>query len=78
MLVLGLFLGVLVGIAFMKAFSAASAADRFDDPVFIGATEERIRPVGRVALIGDVQAWAPLLAQSFEVLSERETVARAP
>lgn len=118
MLVLGLFLGVLVGIAFMKAFSAASAADRFDDPAFTGATEERIRPVGRVALIGDpdvgvrpvvqtvrdsvsaplsgpqvynvncylchaapgvggapvfgdAQAWAPRLAQGFEVLSER-------
>ena len=53
MLVLGVFVGVLAGIVFMKAFSAGTDAERFDDPDFIGATDERIRPIGRVALIGD-------------------------
>ena len=116
MLILGLFVGVLVGIVFMKAFSAGT--ERFDDPDFIGATDERIRPIGRVALIGDpgvgvrpvvhtvvdsvsapmsgpqvynencylchaapgvggapvfgdVQAWAPRIAQGQETLVER-------
>ena len=118
MLVLGLFVGALVGIVFMKAFSAGTGADRFDDPDFIGATDERIRPIGRVALIGDpdvgvrpvvhtvdvsvsapmsgpqvynencylchadpgvggapvfgdVQAWAPRIAQGPEILTDR-------
>lgn len=53
MLILGVFVGVLAGIVFMKAFSAGAGAERFDDPDFIGATDERIRPIGRVALIGD-------------------------
>ncbi len=119
MLILGLFVGVLFGVVFMKAFSAgAGAAGRFDDPDFIGATDDRIRPIGRVALIGDpdvgvrpvvhtvvdsvsapmsgpqvynencylchaapgvggapvfgdVQAWAPRIAQGQELLIER-------
>ena len=118
MLVLGLFLGVLVGIVFMKAFSAGTGAGRFGDPGFMGATDERTRPIGRVALIGDpdvgvrpvvhtvegsvsapmsgpqvynencylchaapgvggapvfgdVQAWAPRIAQGPEVLTDR-------
>ena len=53
MLILGVFVGVLAGIVFMKAFSAGTGAERFDDPGFIGATNDRIRPIGRVALIGD-------------------------
>ena len=53
MLALGVFLGVLVGIIFMKAFSAGTGADRFDAAGFMGATDERIRPIGRVALFGD-------------------------
>ena len=53
MLILGVFVGVLAGIVFMKAFSAGTGAGRFDDPGFIGATDDRIRPIGRVALIGD-------------------------
>lgn len=53
MLILGVFVGVLGGIVFMKAFSAGAGSERFDDSDFIGATDERIRPIGRVALIGD-------------------------
>ncbi len=118
MLILGVFVGVLAGVAFTKAFAAASGADRFNDPAFMSATDERLRPIGRVALIGDpdvgirpvvhtvvdsvsapmsgpqvynencylchaapgvggapvhgdVQAWAPRIAQGPEVLRER-------
>lgn len=53
MLILGLFVGVLVGIVFMKAFSASTGAEGLEDPAFRGATDERIQPIGRVALIGD-------------------------
>ena len=67
MLVLGLFVGVLFGIVFMKAFSAGTGADRFDDPDFIGATDERIRPVGRVALIGDPDVGVRPVVQTVEV-----------
>ena len=67
MLVLGLFVGVLVGIVFMKAFSAGTGADRFDDPDFIGATDDRIRPVGRVALIGDPGVGVRTVVHTVEV-----------
>lgn len=53
MLVLGVFVGVLAGIVFMKGFSAGTGGERFGGPDFIGATDDRIRPIGRVALIGD-------------------------
>ena len=53
MVVLGLFVGVLLGIIFMKAFSAGVGPEQADDPAFRAATAERIRPIGRVALIGD-------------------------
>ncbi len=53
MMVLGLFVGVLLGIVFMKAFSAGVGPQQMDDADFRAATAERIRPIGRVALIGD-------------------------
>ena len=53
MVVLGLFVGVLLGIVFMKAFSAGIGSEQTDDPAFRAASDERIRPIGRVALIGD-------------------------
>ena len=53
MLILGIFVGVLAGIVFMKAFSTGTGTAQFSDPGFIGATDDRIRPIGRVALIGD-------------------------
>ena len=53
MLILGLFVGVLVGIIFMKAFSAGTGAEQLGDAAFRDATNERLQPIGRVALIGD-------------------------
>ena len=71
MLILGLFVGVLVGIIFMKAFSAGTGAEQLGDAAFRDATNERIQPIGRVALIGDPRAWTPRVAQGQELLRER-------
>jgi cytochrome c5 len=55
MLVLGIFVGVIVGVVLVKLFMAADpqSATALDDPEAQAAVEERIRPIGRVALIGD-------------------------
>ena len=54
MLVLGIFAGIIVGIIFMKAFmSAGDGAAMNADPAAAAMVAERIRPLGRVALIGD-------------------------
>ena len=45
MLILGVFVGVLAGIVFMKAFSAGTGAERFDDPDLIGDPDVGVRPV---------------------------------
>lgn len=67
MLVLGLFVGVLAGIIFVKAFSAGTGAERFEDTAFREATDERIRPIGRVALIGDPGVGVRPVVQTVEV-----------
>ncbi len=55
MLALGIFVGVIAGLAFFVRMSAFEARDRFplDDPDVQAAIMERIRPVGSVLLIGD-------------------------
>jgi len=55
MLVLGIFIGILVGVIFTMRFLANGddAAAMNADPERQAMVEERIRPVGRVALIGD-------------------------
>ena len=54
MLVLGIFAGLILGVIFMKAFtSAGDSASMSPDPSAAAMVEERIRPIGRVALLGD-------------------------
>ena len=53
MLVLGIFAGVVLGIIFMKAFMGVSdGAAMGPDPATETMVEKRIRPIGRVALLG--------------------------
>ena len=55
MLVVGAFVGIILGVIFVKAFTAAGrdTVEVSTDPAFLAMIDERIRPVGRVALIGD-------------------------
>ena len=55
MLVVGIFVGIIAGIVFMKLFTGGGgdSAAMSDDPAVQEMVAERIRPVGRVALIGD-------------------------
>lgn len=54
MLVLGIFVGVIVGILFMKAFMGGTNSTAMaPDPEAAAMVEERIQPIGRVALLGD-------------------------
>lgn len=70
MLVLGIFAGVILGIVFVKAFMGASgAAATAPDPEAAAMVIERIRPIGRVALMGDPDVGVrPLIATDSQAM----------
>ena len=57
MLVVGILIGVVVGLFFLARIVAIDTQGRFvlEDPQVQAEIEERISPVGRVALLGDVE-----------------------
>ena len=70
MLVLGIFAGVILGIVFVKAFMGASGGGATaSDPEAAAMVIERIRPVGRVALMGDPDVGVrPLIASDSQTM----------
>lgn len=71
MLCIGIFVGAIVGVIIVKLFTATDpqAALLTDDPEVQAAIEDRIRPVGRVALIGDADVGAaPAVAAQTEAV----------
>lgn len=69
MLVLGILIGVAVGLFFLVRMIAVDTQDVFvrEDPSVMAAINERIRPIGRVVLMGDEElAAAPAIAAAPE------------
>jgi len=66
MLVIGILMGVAVGLFFLARMIAVETEGRFvqEDPAVLAAIDERIAPVGQVALIGspEAEAAAPTVA----------------
>jgi cytochrome c5 len=64
MLVIGILMGVGVGIFFLARMIALDTQGRFklEDPSVQAAIEDRIRPVGRVAMLGDEELAAAAAA----------------
>ena len=64
MLVIGILLGVTVGLILLARAVQLDTQSQFmlEDPVVQAAIEERIRPVGEVALIGEVEQEAAAAA----------------
>jgi cytochrome c5 len=64
MLVIGILMGVAVGLFFLVNAISIETQDRYvaEDPAVQAAIEERIRPVGRVMLLGDEELAAAAAA----------------
>jgi cytochrome c5 len=64
MLVIGILIGVAVGLFFLVRMISVGTQDVFvrEDPAVMAAIDERIRPIGRVVLLGDEElAAAPAI-----------------
>jgi cytochrome c5 len=64
MLVIGILIGVAVGLFFLVRMISVDTQDVFvrEDPAVMAAIDERIRPIGRVVLLGDEElAAAPAI-----------------
>jgi cytochrome c5 len=64
MLVIGILMGVAVGLFFLVRAISIETADRYvmEDPTVQAEINERIRPVGRVLLLGDAELAAAAAA----------------
>jgi cytochrome c5 len=64
MLVIGILIGVAVGLVFLVRAISLETADRYvlEDPTVQAEINERIRPVGRVLLLGDAELAAAAAA----------------
>ncbi len=66
MLVIGILIGVAVGLLFLARMIAIDTQGNFvkEDPAVQAAIDERIRPVGRVILMGDAELQAAAAAMA--------------